>query len=538
VRAIPLKAWVLACLSGGLQVLVFPKFNLYFLCWIALVPLLYALLRGPGGDSAMVDSEGRSLRPFTLWQGFLLGWASGIAWYFGTSYWVGPVMAGFGNLNWLVVALIMIAAALAYGLHHAVFGLLVVMMARRSTLGNRRPLFLAPFFWVAIELYRDRVTGYPWLPLGGAQVDNVPFSRIAAVTGVHGLTFAVVLVNCAFVAALLLAGRRRINLLISACAAAIALQMGSFARPEQFPFSRQAVLVQEDVPVLDFAQWTPQYYDQNIASLAQLSVATRKKQPAQPGPGLVVWPESPAPFVISDPRLQYWLTEIARDTNSYMIVGAIGVANPSAPPEEQTIYNSALVMDPRGQITGRYDKIHLVPYGEYVPFKDVLFFARKLTREVGNFTRGTERKVFDLDGSRASVAICYESIFANEVRQFTLNGAQVLVNISNDGWYGESGAPFQHLQMARLRAIENHRWLLIDTNSGITASIDPFGRIVAQAERNVRTALVAPYSPLTELTFYVRYGDVFAWMCVVISLLGVLVRWRIRAATMLEAPTA
>jgi apolipoprotein N-acyltransferase len=221
-----------------------------------------------------------------------------------------------------------------------------------------------------------------------------------------------------------------------------------------------------------------------------------------------------------------------------MIVGAIGVANPSAPPEEQTIYNSALVMDPRGQITGRYDKIHLVPYGEYVPFKDVLFFARKLTREVGNFTRGTERKVFDLDGSRASVAICYESIFANEVRQFTLNGAQVLVNISNDGWYGESGAPFQHLQMARLRAIENHRWLLIDTNSGITASIDPFGRIVAQAERNVRTALVAPYSPLTELTFYVRYGDVFAWMCVVISLLGVLVRWRIRAATMLEAPTA
>ncbi len=535
-RAIPLKAWILAAVSGGLQILVFPKFYMYFLCWIALVPLLYVLLRGPGGESAMVDSEGRSLRPFTLWQGFLLGWTSGIIWYFGTSYWVGPVMAGYGNLHWAVVGLIMIAAALAYGLHHAVFGLLVVMMARRSSLGNRRPLFLAPFFWVAIELYRDRVTAYPWLPLGGAQIDNVPFARIATFTGVYGLTFAVVLVNCAFVAALLLTGRRRTNLLISACAAAIALQMGVFAKSEQFSATRQAVLVQENVPVLDLVQWTPQYYDQNIASLAQLSVETSKKQAGAHKPGLIVWPETPAPFITTDPRLQYWLTEIARDTNSFMIVGAVGVANTSAPPEEQTVYNSAVVIDPQGRVAGRYDKIHLVPYGEYVPFKDVLFFARKLTREVGNFTKGTERKVFDVDGSRASVAICYESIFPNEVRQFTLNGAQVLVNISNDGWYGESGAPFQHLQMARMRAIENHRWLLIDTNSGTTAAVDPYGRIVAQLDRNVRAALVAPYSPLNELTVYVRYGDFFAWTCVVISLLGVLVRWRIKAATMLEAP--
>ncbi len=537
-RAIPNKAWVLALLSGGLQVLVFPKFNLFFLCWMALVPLLYALLRGPGGEGAVVDSEGRSLRPFTLWQGFLLGWASGIVWYFGTCYWVYGVMTSFGGLPLIAVIPIMIAAALAYGLHHAVFGLLVVMMARRSSFGNRRPLFLAPFFWVAIELYRDRVTGFPWLPLGGAQVDNIPYARIAEVTGVYGLTFTVVLVNCAFVAALLLMGRRRINLLISAVAAAIALQMGVFAKPEPFAVSRQALLVQENVPVLDLVQWTPQYYDQTIGALALLSVEEQKKQPGRHNPGLIVWPESPAPFIISDPRLQYWLVEIARDTKSYMIVGATGVAPASNGADEPNIYNSAQVMDPQGSVAGRYDKIHLVPYGEFVPFKDVLFFAKKLTREVGNFTPGTERKVFDLDGSRASVVICYESIFPNEVRQFTLNGAQVLINISNDGWYGETGAAFQHLQMARMRAIENHRWLLIDTNSGITAAVDPYGRIVARAERNVRTALVAPYSPVSEITVYARYGDVFAWICVVISILAVFLRWRIRAPTMIEARPA
>lgn len=537
-RAIPIKAWALALLSGGLHILVFPKANLYFLCWVALVPLLYALLRGPGVESAVVDSEGRSLRPFTLWQGFLLGWASGIVWYFGTCYWVYGVMTSFGNLHWLVVVPITIAAAMAYGLHHAVFGLLVVMMARRASLGNRRPLFLAPFFWVAIELYRDRVTGFPWLPLGGAQVDNIPFSRIAEVTGVYGLTFAVLLVNCAFVAGLLLRGRRRTNLLISAGAAAIALQMGSFAKPEQFPPSRQAVLVQENVPVLDMVQWTPQYYDQNIGSLAQLSVEARRSQKVQREPGLIVWPESPAPFITTDPRLQYWLDEIARDTNSYMIVGSTGVVPGPGSTDEPTLFNSALVIDPQGRAVGRYDKIHLVPYGEFVPFKNILFFAKKLTREVGNFEPGTERKVFDLDGSRASVVICYESIFPNEVRQFTLNGAQVLVNISNDGWYGETGAAFQHLQMARLRAIENHRWLLIDSNSGVTAAIDPFGRIAARVDRNIRTALQAPYGTQTEVTLYVRYGDFFAWMCVVISLLAVLLRWRIRAPTMIEARPA
>jgi len=533
VRNIPTRAWALAVFSSVLQILVFPKPSLFFLSWIAFAPLIYALLRGRGGEGELVDSEGRSLRPFTVRQGFLIAWCCGILWYLGTCYWVYPVMNGYGGLNPIAASLITLAFCLIMSLHHGAFGGLVVLMARRSSLGNRRPLFLAPFFWVAIEYFRDRVTGVPWLPLGSAQIDNVPFARIAEVTGVYGLSFAVMLVNCAFVAGLLLYGRRRINLLISATAAAIALQMGVFAKAEQFPETKQALLVQENVPVLDPAQWTPQLYDQTIGSLGQLSVP-RRGSSSTDEPGLIVWPESPAPFFIEDPRLRPWLTTIARDSNSYLVVGSVGTAESKVPGSEQLL-NSALVVNPQGYYVGHYDKIHLVPFGEYVPMQEYLFFAKKLTREVGDFARGTDRKVFEMNGTRFGVFICYESIFPDEVRQFTANGAQVLINISNDGWYGETGAPYQHLQMARMRAIENHRWILIATNNGVTASIDPYGRVVKKLPRNLRAAMMAPYSPQIETTFYVRNGDVFAWICVVISILAVFVRTRIRARTMIEA---
>jgi len=527
---------LLALLSGVLQILVFPKPNLYFLAWVAIAPFLYALLRGRGGEGEMFDSEGRSLRPFTLWQGFVIGWFCGIIWYLGTCYWVYPVMNTYGGLPAPVAVLITLGYGLIMGVHHGIFGMLVVLMARRSSVGNRRPLLLAPFFWVAIELMRDHIIGVPWIPLGGSQIDNIPFARIAQTTGVYGLSFAIMLVNCAFVAALLLYGQRRKNLLIAAVAAAIALQIGVFAKLPSFPATQQAVLVQENVPLLDQPQWTPRYFDETISSLARISVDASKPRRAADNPGLIIWPESPAPFFIADPRLQQWLVAMAQDTNSYLVIGSLGETAPSN--GKQQLLNSALVMDPHGNMVGRYDKIHLVPYGEYVPYQNLLFFASKLTREVGDFARGTERKVFDFNGTHAGVFICYESIFPDEVREFTANGAQVLINISDDLWYGETGAPAQHLQMARMRAVENHRWILLSTNNGTTASIDPFGRVVKQSPRNIRTALVVPYSPQTEITLYTRYGDVFAWICVVISLLAALVRWRYAAPTMIEARSA
>ncbi|HEY6273968.1 MAG TPA: apolipoprotein N-acyltransferase [Terriglobales bacterium] len=532
-RKIPAKTWLLAILSSGLLILVFPPISLYFLSWVAIVPLLYALLRGRGGEGELVDSEGRSLRPFTLMQGFMIGWVSSLVWYIGTCYWLYIAMHGYGGLSGPVAALLTVLFCMIMALDHGVFGLLVVLMARRSTLGNRGPLLMAPFFWAATEFFHARVMGFAWNPLGGVQVDNIPFARIANVTGVYGLSFAVVLVNSAFVAALLLYKRRRIKLLISAVAAAVALQAGVFAKPDQFPADKKAILVQGNIP-LDVT-WTEAYYQQTLDALSQLSTAAASGT-VRGGPGLIIWPESPAPFEAGEPRLERTLAGIAQSTDSYLVVGATAAA--PAGPGQARYFNSALVLDPSGRSLGRYDKIHLVPFGEYVPLRDLLFFARNLTNQVGDFSRGTERKVFDLNGARAGVNICYETVFPEDVREFVANGAQVLINISDDAWYGESGASPQQWQMARMRAIENHRWVLVATNSGITGSIDPGGRIVARAERNVRLALTVPFSPLTEITIYTRYGDFFAWTCVVISLIAVLVRWRIRAATMIEAPSA
>lgn len=530
----PARAWVLVLLSGGLQILIFPRPSFYLLCWVAFVPLLYALIRGRGGEGELLDSEGRSLRPFTLRQGFFLGWACGIFFYLGTVFWVYRVMHTYGHLVPPVALLITLAICLLMGLHHGAFAAFVVMMVRRSSEGNARPLLTAPFLWTAIEFFHDRVAGFPWNPLGNSQVSNIPFARIAEFTGVYGLSFAIMLVNCAFTAALLFRGKRRYNLLVSAMAATVALQMGVLARPAPSEATKQAVLVQPNVPVLD-EQWTQPYYDQTLAELSQLSVRTREKNP--PGdPGVVIWPEAPTPFYVQDPRFRRWLTAIAQDSNSYLVIGSTAATQPTSPEENPQPLNSALIMDPQGRVMGRYDKIHLVPFGEYVPFRNLLSFAGKLTREVGDFGRGTERKVFDLDGVRLGAFICYESVYPDEVREFGSNGAQVFVNISDDTWYGHSGE-LQHLDMTRMRAIENYRWILLSTNSGTTASIDPYGRVVSRAARNVRTAIVAPFTPLSESTFYNRNGDWFCWICVVISLLALFFRFRISAGTMIEAPS-
>jgi apolipoprotein N-acyltransferase len=342
------------------------------------------------------------------------------------------------------------------------------------------------------------------------------------------------LVNCAFVLGLLLHGRRRVNLLISALAATVILQIGVFAKPAPLPADREAVMVQQNIPVLNNADWTPDFYERTVEELSQITLQASPKNP-DGSPGLIIWPESPAPFFINDPKLRRRLEALAKQTNSALIAGSLGQTESHGPEHPSQLLNSALVIDPQGNIVGQYDKIHLVPFGEYIPMQSLLFFASKLTREVGDFARGTERKVFDLNGTKVGVFICYESVFPGEIRHFANNGAQVFINISNDGWYGETSAPFQHLDMTRMRAIENHRWLLLSTNSGTTASIDPLGRVVKKAERNVRTALVAPFAIDTESTFYSRNGDVFAWGCVVISLLALFARFRISARTTLEA---
>jgi len=202
-----------------------------------------------------------------------------------------------------------------------------------------------------------------------------------------------------------------------------------------------------------------------------------------------------------------------------MIVGNIAFERSSDPANKRgyTLRNAASFVAPDGSFAGRYDKLHLVPFGEYVPFKQVFFFAGSLLAEVGNFEPGRSRAVFAVNGHRYGTFICYESIFADEVRQFVTGGADVLVNISNDGWYGDTSAAWQHLNMVRMRAIENHRWVLRSTNTGVTAAIDPAGRVTASAPRHIRTAIQVHFGYEHDLTFYAKHGDLFAYLCAAIT---------------------
>ena len=212
------------------------------------------------------------------------------------------------------------------------------------------------------------------------------------------------------------------------------------------------------------------------------------------------------------------MSNLAHAADAPVISSSIGIDEGSD--ATRTYYNSAAFIAPDGSMAGRYDKMHLVPFGEYTPYKRLFFFAGNLLQDVGIFEPGTKRLVFHTGGHTYGTFICYESIFGDEIRQFENLGADVLVNISDDGWYGDTSAAWEHLNMVRMRAIENHRWVLRATNTGVTASIDPDGRVVVSAPRHIRTSLRATFDYEQDVTFYAAHGDLFAYLCALITALG------------------
>jgi apolipoprotein N-acyltransferase len=453
-----------------------------------------------------------------------MAYVCGILWYAGTCYWIYSVMHQYGGVNTPAGIGILILFCLYLAIYHGVFGLLVSVLAGRSPL-NLRALLLSPVVWVAVELARTRITGFPWGLLGTTQVDNIPLARLASVTGVYGLSFEIMLVNAAFAAAYLVQREKRKRLLLAVVIATLFLQAGSLLPVPANPANHAARLVQANVPILEGSDWTKQYFSDTLRNLSEISLAPSSAS----HPDLIVWPESPAPFYASDPLFRDAVSDVARRANAWVLAGNIGTRNAGSAQSQATeIYNSASLVSPKGDWVSNYDKVHLVPFGEYVPFKQMFSFAGGLTKEVGDFSRGTTRAPLDAGGTKLGTFICYESIFPDEIRQFANNGAQVLVNISNDGWYGDSGAYAQHLKQSRMRAVENDRWLLLDTNTGLTAAIDPNGRIVASAPRKTRTVLQAPYALSSATTFYTRHGDWFAYLCAIISLAALLLRLQFR----------
>ena len=536
VRQIHYSAWLLVGLSSLLQVLIFPLPGLYVLSWVAFAPLIVALLRARPAGALEVDGS-VYLKAATPGQAFLLAYVSGILWYAGTCYWIYDTMHEHGGLSAPIALLALFLFCLYLGLYHGLFGLLLGLAAGPGR-DNRRALISVPFLWVAAELARTRVTGFPWDLLGTAQVDNISLSRVTTWTGVYGVSFEIMLVNVAVAAAFLVPRKKRSTLLLAAVAAAGVLQAGRLVDAPAIPADHAALLVQENIPVDE--NWTRDTFERTLRELVDLSEkaaasslpssssssssSSRAKDPGKVD--LIVWPESPAPFFTSDPSFREPVSGMARATQRWVVTGAIGstrAAQSSGSAAE--IFNSAALVSPLGEWAARYDKVHLVPFGEYLPFPQLFGFAGGLTKEVGEFKAGSSRAPVEAGSERLGVFICYESVFPDDVRQFANQGAQVFVNISNDGWYGDSGAYAQHLNQTRMRAIENDRWILSATNTGVTASIDPYGRTVTRLPRKERGALVAPYALTSVTTFYTRHGDWFAWLCAIISIAALLTRF-------------
>ncbi|HWF38005.1 MAG TPA: apolipoprotein N-acyltransferase [Candidatus Acidoferrales bacterium] len=492
---------LLAILSGAALALSFPNYNLPLLAWLA-VGLLILACFGAGSSA-----------------GFFYGWLHGVVFYPLSVPWIDTVMHQYGSVDPLTSAGILALLSVAFALFPAVFGWAVALVSTKVRPGKNWAFVClnAPFLWVALEYARTYLIlgGFPWNLTGYAASGSLGLLQLAAITGIYGLSFVVAAWSSLVVYAIL-SGRQIVWKAALAATGVLILWAGAgkYFVPVAEPH-HVAHLVQTDFPQSESypGNWM-QLHAGELEQLERISVGAA--QDSSQRPSLIVWPEVPAPFSMQDPAFTQLAQKIARDSASDFLVGIVDWKH--GPNGAWDASNTAILLNPVGLRTFTYDKIHLVPFGEFVPYRHLLSFAGRLTADISDFTPGKSYAVGKVPDGTFGVFICYEAIFPAEVREFTRNGAQLLINISNDGWFGRSAAPAQHLMMARVRAVENRRWLLRDTNNGFTASIDPYGRIVAELPVDVRTELNAPYDFRTGFTPYVRFGDWFGWLCILASL--------------------
>ncbi len=467
--------------------------------WVALLPLIAALIR-----------ENRMSR------GFFLGYITGMVFFASNCYWIVGVMKRYGGLSTALSFGILLLFAGLFSLIPGAFGLAEVIVARRSRIWG---LCLSPCLWVGSEWARTYLfTGFPWDLLGYA-VRAEGLQQMASTTGVYGLSFLAAATSAVILAAIIYPRRKWLWVFLAGWVVGLVLTNRGLRPPRLAPGRADAILVQPNVPLAGAAadEWAPWIHPQPLDHLVEESIRAAQRLHAKQPP-LLVWPEDSAPFYFDrDPVFRAALETMAKDSGAYVIAGTVTFKNGSLSMPQ----NSAVVLNPEGQLLLRYDKIHLVPFGEYVPWWAFPGKTGKITAQVGDFVPGTHVRVAKTAEGTVGVFICYEAIFPQLITRFVRAGAQVLVNISDDGWYGNSSAGEEHFWMARFRAIENHRYLLRDTNNGITAIVDPYGRVVQRIRRNRFGILVGGFQYLTGETFYTKHGDVFAGVVTALGLLGV-----------------
>jgi apolipoprotein N-acyltransferase len=453
----------------------------------------------------------------TGWRAARLGYVTGAVSAVGLLYWTALVVVQYGDMPLPVGVLVMLALCLAFSVFHALFGW---MVGRIVDAFGPAGLLGAPLAWVGLEYARTHTFfEFPWCLLGYSQQGLPEMIQVASVTAVYGVSFLIVLVS-SLLALVALAPRSAAR---RAAAAAIVILLGgawaggrwAMAQPVPAAGHVAVALVQGGIRQED--KWVPENAWQNVGRHLQLS-----EQAAAEGARLVVWPESAVPFLFDeDPALASTLRDLVRRRGIYLFFGNDDRERPAGG-GRGLVYVGAKLLAPDGRLVSRYRKMQLVPFGEYVPLQPLFTlggrFTAKLVQEVSDFTPGTEASTGSVDGHAIGGFICYEAIFPGLVRRFPAAGAELLVNVTNDAWYGTTSAPHQHLAMAAFRAVENRRYLVRAANTGITAVVDPFGRVLAPTRLFDTTVLVRDVPFTAELTFYTRHGDVFARTCAAAAL--------------------
>lgn len=500
-----MKNYLAAIISGLLLAFAFPRFNLEFLAWFALVPLLFAIYSG---------NARRALR---------LGFVAGLVFYFITLSWVINTLVNYGNIptvvSWLILSLLVAYLSLYTGL----FAYLVTRFSKSHPMSI---FLLAPVTWTALEYLRSThsIYGFSWQGLGYSQFQSLPVIQMASITGVYGISALIVLVNAGLFVLIHPAFgkyptwrnyRKRIAvstlLFLSLC-----VGYGWWTLNPTPVYNIQPVrvgLIQGNIP--QKMKWDPAYRNEVLRRYRNLTLKAGVFKP-----DLMVWPEAVTPFFFGrDFTGTEHVLDTVRQTQTPIVLGSPALKKTVEEPapgnsEPRRLYNSAYFLSDSGAQLGRYDKIHLVPFGEFVPFRSILFFIDKLVANIGDFERGEEAQVFRLGDHGFAVSICFEIIFPDLVRQPVKQGAGYLVNITNDAWFGKSAASYQHMSMVAMRAVENRVPIVRAANTGISGTIDAYGRIVDATEIFQEDWLIANIHPQTSKPgFYSTYGDIFSQVC-------------------------
>jgi apolipoprotein N-acyltransferase len=507
----PLLRFFFAAISGALLTFSFRGSHPSIFSFISLALLLVSILRA------------------RAWMAFFCGFLHGLVFVLTCVSWIAEVLSVHGGMSLAAGWAVLLLIAAVWG---ASIGIFAWLLQRLSLVSIELALLGAPFLWISTEVLRAYLPeiSFPWGLLGYPAAGNPALVQLTTITGIYGLSFLVVSFNVLVVWLLINPNKKRFAILAGVSVFVILVMLTGPRYVPRAEAHHVARVVQPNFPEVN--QYASDWYGNHQSALAELEQLSLRRSPNSPAPDLLIWPEVPAPFSFQDPHFGPYVSNLAREFHNPMIVGVIDWK--SIPEGERRAtrtglvpYNSAALLNATGQRTFLYDKIHLVPFGEYEPFPLIHQVVTSVSEEVGGFRKGKERSVGHFPNANTlSTFICYESIYPGEIREFARNGAQLFINISNDGWFGPSEAAEQHLRMARVRAVENRRWLLRDTNSGITASIDPYGNVTRVMQRDARDSADLPYDFRTDLTIYTRTGDFFAWMCVGVSAILTIVTFR------------